>query len=88
MPRTAGILRAMAAASMKVLSDAMKLSVDERVRLAEKLLESADSEGYDDEAATNAAWAEEIQLRSRELKDGSVRALSIEEARRIMLSDS
>jgi putative addiction module component (TIGR02574 family) len=79
----------MAATSTKVLIQAMKLPVQERVRLAEKLLESADSEGYEDEseAAIHAAWAEEIQQRSRELDKGSVRGLSIEEARRIVASD-
>ncbi len=79
----------MAAATSKVLSEAMKLSVPERVRVAEKLLESADAEGYEDEseAAIHAAWAEEVQQRSRELKDGSVRGLGIDEARRIVASD-
>lgn len=42
---------------MRILSVAMKLSVQERVRVAEKLLESADAEGYeeDSEAAIHAA---------------------------------
>jgi hypothetical protein len=59
------------------------------VRVAEKLLESADAEGYEDESevAIHAAWADEIQQRSSDLKDGSVRGLSIEEARRIVASD-
>ena len=87
--RRLAILPLMAATSTKVLSDALKLPVQERVRLAEKLLESADAEGYEaeGEAAIHAAWAEEIQQRSRELHDGSVRGLSIEEARRIVASD-
>jgi putative addiction module component (TIGR02574 family) len=78
----------MAEAAMKILSAAMKLPVRERVRVAEKLLESADAEGYeeDSETAIHAAWAEEIQRRSRELQDGSVRGLSIEEARSIVAS--
>jgi putative addiction module component (TIGR02574 family) len=79
----------MAAASSKILDEAMKLPVDERVRVAEKLLESADAEGYDQdsEAAINAAWADELQQRSRELTDGSVLGLSIEDAHRIVASD-
>lgn len=78
----------MAEAAMKILSEAMKLPVQERVRVAEKLLESADAEGYeeDSEAAIHAAWADEIQRRSRELQDGSVRGLSIEGARSIVAS--
>ena len=53
----------MATASTKVLSEALKLSVQERVRVAEKLLESADAEGYEDESevAIHAAWADEIK---------------------------
>lgn len=76
------------AASTKVLDEAMKLPVRERVRMAEKLLESADAEGFDDEAAVNAAWAAEVEQRSAELEDGSVRGLSAEEARRIFAEDS
>jgi putative addiction module component (TIGR02574 family) len=66
----------------------MKLPVQERARVAEKLLESADAEGYeeDSEAAIHAGWADEIQRRSRELQDGAVRGLSIEEARSIVAS--
>lgn len=78
----------MAEAAMKILSAAMKLSVQERVQVAEKLLESADVEGYeeDSEASIHAAWADEIHRRSRELQDGSVRGLSVEEARSIVAS--
>jgi len=79
----------MATASTKVLSEALKLSVQERVRVAEKLLESADAEGYEDESevAIHAAWADEIKQRSADLRDGSVRGLSIEEARRVVASE-
>lgn len=45
----------MATASTKVLSEALNLSVQERVRVAEKLLESADAEGYDDESERRRA---------------------------------
>ncbi len=79
----------MATASTKVLSEALKLSVQERVRIAEKLLESADAEGYEDanEVVIHTAWADEIKQRSGDFKDGSVRGLSIEEARRIVASE-
>jgi putative addiction module component (TIGR02574 family) len=75
------------ATSTKVLDEAMKLPVRERIRLAEKLLESADAEGGDDEAAIQSAWAVEVQQRSNELRDKSVRGLSLEEARRIVATD-
>src|SRR5262245_16709585 len=56
------------AASTKVLDKAMKLPVRERVQMAEKLLESADAEGDDEDDATIAtAWAAEVQQRSSEL---------------------
>ncbi|HEY4181777.1 MAG TPA: addiction module protein [Kofleriaceae bacterium] len=72
-----------------VLDEALKLSVEERVRLAEKLLESADAEGFDDEdAVVQAAWTAEIQTRSNELKSGAVRGVSAEEALRIIADDS
>jgi putative addiction module component (TIGR02574 family) len=78
------------ATSAKVLDDAMKLPVRERVRVAEKLLESAEAEGFEDndeDAATQAAWAAEIQQRSNELKAGAVRGLSVDEARRVIATD-
>ncbi len=72
----------------KVLSEALKLPARERVTIAEKLLESVEAEGADEhEEETQAAWAEEIQRRSRELQDGTVKGLSVDEARRIVASD-
>jgi putative addiction module component (TIGR02574 family) len=67
----------------------MKLPADERVRVAEKLLESADAEAFEDDsdAAIQTAWADEIERRSRELKDGSVSGLTVDEARRLVASD-
>jgi hypothetical protein len=44
------ILQSMAATSSKVLSEAMKLPADERVRVAEKLLQSADAEGFEEDS--------------------------------------
>ena len=79
----------MAAGATKVLQDAMKLPLQERLRVAEKLLESADAEGYEEESdeIIGAAWAEEVQRRSREMQDGTVRGLTLEEARRLVASD-
>ncbi len=71
-----------------VLNEALKLPARERVKLAEKLLESVEAEGgEEDEDALQAAWAEEIRRRSQELRDGTVKGLSVEEARRIVASD-
>ena len=71
-------------ATAKVLAEALKLSVEDRVRIAEELLASADD---DDESADQARMAEILDRRSRELRDGSVRGLTVDEARRAMLSD-
>jgi len=62
--------------------------VKERLRVAEELLASADAEGYEDEsdAPIHTAWAERLERRSDELRDGSVRGLSVEEAHRIVAS--
>jgi putative addiction module component (TIGR02574 family) len=76
------------AGATKILDEAMKLPLQERVRVAEKLLESADAEGYEEaDDAVAAAWTQEVQRRSREMQDGSVRGLTIDEARRIVASD-
>lgn len=70
-------------ATAKVLAEALKLSVEDRVRIAEELLASAD----DEERADDGRLAEILDRRSRELRDGSVRGLTVDEARRAMLSD-
>ena len=72
----------------KVLAEALKLPVDERATMAEKLLESVDAEGQVDDADADQAWAEELERRARELRDGTVRGLSPDEARQIVASDS
>jgi putative addiction module component (TIGR02574 family) len=51
----------------KVTDDAMKLSVQERARLARQLLLSLDPE---DEAEVEAAWEAEIEHRVQEIKAG------------------
>jgi putative addiction module component (TIGR02574 family) len=72
------------ATAATVLAEALKLSVEDRVRLAEELLASAQDEGAelgdDDPSQT-------LDRRARELRDGTVRGLSVDEARRTMLSD-
>ena len=70
-----------------VLNEALKLPARERVAIAEKLLESVETEDQEDEDEIQAAWAEEIRVRSQELRDGTVKGLSVAEARRIVASD-
>lgn len=78
----------MALEMQKVLDEALKLSPRERMAIAEKLLESVESDEEDEDLdEVQTRWAEEIQRRSRELRNGTVRGLSIEEARQIVRSD-
>ena len=67
----------------RLLEEALKLSPEARAALAASLLESLDEEI--DEGA-EAAWAEEIAKRVRELDSGSVAAVPWSEARRMILS--
>ena len=66
----------------RLLAEALKLSPEARAALAASLLESLDEEV--DEGA-EAAWAEEIAKRVRELDSGAVAAVPWSEARRMIL---
>lgn len=73
----------------KILDEALKLPAAERMVLAEKLWESVETEADGDQGddEIQRAWAEEVQRRARELHDGTVKGLSVEEARRLVASD-
>jgi putative addiction module component (TIGR02574 family) len=66
----------------KLLEEALKLSPEARAALASSLLESLD-EAVDEGA--EAAWAEEIGKRIRELDSGAVTPAPWSEARRMIL---
>jgi len=66
----------------KLLAEALKLSPEARAALATSLLESLD-EAVDEGA--EAAWAEEIGKRIRELDSGAVAPVPWSEARRMIL---
>jgi putative addiction module component (TIGR02574 family) len=66
----------------KLLKDALKLSPEARAALATSLLESLD-EAVDE--GGEAAWAEEIGKRVRELDSGAVTPVPWSEARRLIL---
>ena len=51
----------------QVRSDALRLPVHERARLAEELIDS-----LDEDSEIEAAWAEEIERRMSEVRDGTV----------------
>jgi len=58
------------------MSAAMTLSPNERVMLAEHLIESLDVE---DQERINSLWAEEAERRNKEIEDGIVQAIPGEE---------
>lgn len=66
----------------ELLEEALKLSPEARAALATSLLESLD-EAVDEGA--EAAWAEEIGRRIRDLDSGAVTSVPWSEARRLIL---
>lgn len=66
----------------KLLEEALKLSPEARAALAASLLESLDEEI---DEGVEAAWAEEIAKRIRELDAGTITPVPWSEARRMIL---
>ena len=60
----------------EIISAAMALSPNERVMLAEHLIESLDVE---EQERINTLWAEEAERRNKEIEDGIVNAIPGEE---------
>jgi len=56
----------------EIISAAMALSPNQRVRLAEHLIESLDVE---EQERINRLWAEEAERRNKEIEDGIVKAI-------------
>jgi putative addiction module component (TIGR02574 family) len=67
----------------ELLAEALRLSRRERARVAEELLSSL--EEPDDEVA--AAWATELERRSREVADGRVQTVGWETVRTEILKE-
>ena len=55
--------------------EVLKLSVDQRARLAERIISSLDSD-----AEIEQEWAAEVRRRDAELESGEVIGLSVEDA--------
>ena len=68
----------------KLLEEALKLPVEARAALAGSLIESLDETVEED---AEAAWAEEIARRVRELDSGKAKTIPWSEARRMILGD-
>ena len=61
-------------AAEKVRSEALRLPLHERARLAEELIAS-----LDEDAEVDAAWAQEIQRRIAEVESGAVELVDADE---------
>ena len=77
-------MSAVEADTSKLLEEALKLPVEARAALAGSLIESLE-ETVDEDA--EAAWAEEIARRVRELDSGKAKTIPWSEARRMILGD-
>ena len=66
-----------------LLKQALNLPVSERAELAGSLIESLES--AEDEAVA-AAWDEEVSRRMEQLDSGTIKPVSLEEARRRLAS--
>jgi len=62
----------MAKLAENIIKAAVKLPQKDRVRVVEQLLNTLEPEAEQD---VDAAWAAEIERRSREIKEGAVRPL-------------
>ena len=70
----------------KVLQEALTLSEEARVDLAQALLESVEHEPADE--GTDAAWAAEGRRRLEEVRSGAVKPVPWEEAERLIFYPS
>ncbi len=68
--------------SDKLFEAAMSLPPEARAALASALIESLDEEVDED---AEAAWAQEIEKRIRDMDEGRVRSIPWSQARRIIL---
>lgn len=76
----------MAPNAEKLLQEALSLSEDARVDLAEALLESVEHEPADEGA--DAAWSAEAKRRLEEVRSGAVKPVPWEEAERQIFEPS
>jgi putative addiction module component (TIGR02574 family) len=68
----------------QLLAEAMRLSESDRGDLAAHLIESLDPATEDD---VELAWSKEIQQRIQEMRDGQVKPVPWDEARRMILEE-
>ena len=66
----------------KLLQEALALPAEERGALVSALLETLDPEGDVDEQDWEAAWGAELDRRARDLDEGRVTPIPLDEAMR------
>lgn len=66
-----GSLAAMSSGSEAVIREALTLPSQERAEVATELLASLDGPPFDDEAAVQAAWVDELERRARRALTGA-----------------
>lgn len=69
------------ASAEKIIEQALELDEKDRARVAHELIRSLD--GADDSGSVDA-WTDELRRRIREIEDGSVELLSLDEVKQRM----
>ncbi len=63
----------------EILASALTLPEKERAEVAGKLLQSLDEEAWEPEVAVEEAWGLEIERRAKELDEGRVQGVPLED---------
>jgi putative addiction module component (TIGR02574 family) len=66
----------------QIRGEALRLSAEDRARLARELIESLDELEDVDQAAVDAAWAEEVERRLKDFDSGRIEPLDGEQVMR------
>lgn len=69
------------ASAEKIIEQALELDEKDRARVAHELIRSLDGA---DESGSVDAWTDELRRRIREIEDGSVELLSLDEVKQRM----
>lgn len=64
----------------ELLSEVLKLSREQRARFAHELLLSLEDEPFEDPATVEAAWAEVLERRAREVLNGTSKSVDARQA--------
>lgn len=76
----------MSEAARKLLAEALALPAEDRELLASQLWHSLDRDDDLSAAERDQAWSAEIERRDRELQDGTVKPMTVDEAMHFITS--